>query len=344
MSRTPRRSCAGRAGNQEKPQTSAPGRPQRPSPAPAAKFPKTDTLPGRARGGAHGLPRWVPWRPRPRHPPRLLTPQDRRAKGRPKDARPRRLPRFPSRRHPARPERGRRDTDTDIQRTAPRGGRPRRPPRAPHSQSQSPGGQLCKFPLDLSLSKGHSRSGTESLTATAPAGPPCGSRRRKPNSGPASPAAPDQGANRRKQNKQTTTRGREKEEMPSDIKRKRSPLTAPRINYKKKKERRERKPKRNPDCQNMKHGRASSPATPARATGVPAPHRRPQPGLGRPSEARGPAVGTPGRQAGRQAREGPHECLWNRVVPLLGGPPARSAESGDPGGGAAGGGQGVVLT
>lgn len=83
MSKTPWRSRAGRAGNQEKPRTSAPGRSQRPNPAPGAKFPKTDTLPGRARGGAHGLPRRVPWRPRPRRPP-LLGPQDRRAKGRPK--------------------------------------------------------------------------------------------------------------------------------------------------------------------------------------------------------------------------------------------------------------------
>lgn len=53
------------------------GGPSVPTPPPAATFPKTDTLPARARGGARGLPRRVPWRRR--HPP-----QDQRAKGRPK--------------------------------------------------------------------------------------------------------------------------------------------------------------------------------------------------------------------------------------------------------------------
>lgn len=53
------------------------GGPSVPTPPPGATFPKTDTLLARARGGARGLPRRVPWRPC--HPP-----QDQRAKGRPK--------------------------------------------------------------------------------------------------------------------------------------------------------------------------------------------------------------------------------------------------------------------
>lgn len=343
MSRTPRRSCAGRAGNQEKPQTSAPGRPQPPSPAPAAKFPKTDTLPGRARGGAHGLPRRVPWRPRPRHPP----PSPRKTgarKGAPKMPAHGACRVFP-------PDGTRPGRSVDA-------GTPTPTPSAPHPGAGGRGAHPAprihrvSHPADNFV---NFRSTCHFPRVTRDRGPKASRPRRRParradhgaeSPIPVRPVLPPQtrGQTAESKTNKTTTRGREKEEMPSDIKRKRSPLTAPRINYKKKKERKERKPKRNPDCQNMKHGRASSPATPARATGVPAPHRRPQPGLGRPSEARGLAVGTPGRQAGRQAREGPHECLWNRVVPLLGGAPARSAESGDPGGGAAGGGQRVVLT
>lgn len=41
-----------------------PGRPRIPTPPPAPTFPTTDTIRARARGGARGLPRRVPWRPR----------------------------------------------------------------------------------------------------------------------------------------------------------------------------------------------------------------------------------------------------------------------------------------
>lgn len=109
-----KRRCARRAG---KPPTSenrgAPGPganvgswavpASRPRPWPR-QFPKTDTHGARARGGARGLPRRVPWRPVP--------PQAERAKGRPKGARPPRPLCFPSRRRAAQPERGRWGTDT----------------------------------------------------------------------------------------------------------------------------------------------------------------------------------------------------------------------------------------
>lgn len=80
------------------------GGPSVPTPPPAATFPKTDTLPARARGGARGLPRRVPWRPR--HPP-----QDQRAKGRPKTPAHGACCAPPTTAHTAQPQRGRRDTN-----------------------------------------------------------------------------------------------------------------------------------------------------------------------------------------------------------------------------------------
>lgn len=161
-----------------------------PNPAPGAKFPKTDTLPGRARGGAHGLPRRVPWRPRPRRPPFSARKTGAR-KGAPK--RPPTAPAefsLPTAPCPAGAwTQGHRHRHTPH-RTP---GREAEAPTPRPAFIESPSGQLCKFPLDLSLSKGHSRSGTESLTATAPAGPPFRLRCRKPCSGPASPAAPGEG-------------------------------------------------------------------------------------------------------------------------------------------------------
>lgn len=130
-----------------------------PAPPPDATFAKTDTRSARARGGARGLPRRVPWRPR-----------------------------LPSRR---------------ARQRAPQ----RRPPTAPgpsvglgtpHARravvprvARLTRGRLCKFPLGLSFSKGHSRlrgqnawfprvrpahplktGGTECLVSKGPAGPP----------------------------------------------------------------------------------------------------------------------------------------------------------------------------
>lgn len=131
-----------------------PGGPSVPTPPLVRRFQKLTHSQGVQGAGRTGFPAGSPGGPAPAippSPPPRLAPQDRRAKGRPKDARPWRPLRFPSRQHTARPESGRRDTDTDTHRTALAGERPKRPPRALHFQNP-PRGQLCKFPLDLSFS------------------------------------------------------------------------------------------------------------------------------------------------------------------------------------------------
>lgn len=120
----------------------APGRSLRPTPPPAATFPKTDTLGARARGGARGLPRRVPWRPRvppPTPPPRKPSAR----KGAPKTPAHGAGCAFPPNGTAPSPsvDLG---TQTLAPRRHPRGQRPGRPRRAPHIWNR-PGDAFVNF-------------------------------------------------------------------------------------------------------------------------------------------------------------------------------------------------------
>lgn len=215
MSNTPKRSCArGRLETRKNLRHQPPGGPGVPTPPLVLGFQKLTHALGVRGAGRTGFPAGSPGGPAPAAPP-TLAPQDRRAKGRPKDARPRRRLRVPSPPQPARPERGRgdtdTDTDTDTHHPALRGQRPRRPPRAPRF-TESPSDNFVNFRSTCHFPKGHSSLGTGSLTSKGP----------QPSPGAASPATAGEGGKRPKA-KQTTARGRGQETMPPHIRIKAEP-------------------------------------------------------------------------------------------------------------------------
>lgn len=189
MSKTPKRSCAWQAGNQEKNlRHQPPGGPSVPTPPLVRCFQKLTHSQGVRGAGSTGFPAGPPGGPAPVTPPSRPARQARE--------------RAPQRRPPMAPAafslttahcpagewtQGHRHRHTPH-RTQ---GREAEAPTPRPAFIESPRGQLCKFPLDLSFSKGHSRLGTESLLSKGPASPPLRLLYRKPHPDLASPATQD---------------------------------------------------------------------------------------------------------------------------------------------------------